>query len=163
MGLLTPLAIRIGGISWMPRLLPAIVGIDTRLQRLTRGRLSLAYLAGLPNLMLTVPGRRSGIPRSTPLLCVPRNGTYLVAGSYFGGPEEPMWVRNLEAAMAGRLCVKGRASRFTARLLDGDERALAWRHMNRTWPNFERYEQRTRRTIKVFELTPTRPSDAQGG
>src|SRR3954468_18003296 len=80
MGLLTPVAIRIGGISWMPRLLPGIVWVDTRLQRLTRGRLTLLDIAGLPNLMLTVPGRKSGIPRSTPLLCVPHQGTYLVAG-----------------------------------------------------------------------------------
>ena len=47
MGLLTPLAVRIGAISWMP------------------------------NLALTVPGRKSGIPRTTPLLCVPHDGGWL--------------------------------------------------------------------------------------
>ena len=68
MGLLTPLAIRIGAISWMPKLLPQIVWTDRRLQKVTRGRVSVLDIAGLPNLTLTVVGRKSGIPRSTPLL-----------------------------------------------------------------------------------------------
>jgi deazaflavin-dependent oxidoreductase (nitroreductase family) len=154
MGILTPLAVRIGGISWLPRLLPQILWTDTRLQRLTRGRFGLLDVAGLPSLTLTVPGRRSGIARSTPLLCVPYGETFLVAGSYFGGPKEPMWVRNLEAAMAGQLRHKGRTADFTARRIEGDERAEVWPHMVGTWPNFAKYEQRTSRTIKVFQLTP---------
>src|SRR5947209_5928592 len=119
MGLLTPLAIRIGSISWLPRMLPAIVRVDTTLQRVTRGRVTLLDVAGLPNLMLTVPGRKSGIARSTPLLCVPRGDTFLIAGSYFGGPNEPVWVRNLEAAGAGELRFRGRTRRFTSRRVEG--------------------------------------------
>ena len=71
MGLLTPLAVRIGAIAWMPRFLPQIMWLDKLIQRVTRGRLTLLDIAGLPNLMLTVIGRKSGIPRKTPLLCVP--------------------------------------------------------------------------------------------
>ena len=41
-----------------------------------------------------------------------------------------------------------------ARRLEGDERAAAWSHMVETWPNFSKYEQRTDRLIKVFQLTP---------
>ncbi len=154
MGLLTPLAVRLGALPWLPRFLPQIVWLDTRLQRITRGRLSLADLAGLPNLLLTVPGRRTGTPRSTPLLCVPDRGRYLVAGSYFGGLKEPMWVRNLEASGAGELRHKGRRMPFTARRLAGEERAAAWALMNRIWPNYRKYEERTQREIKVFELVP---------
>lgn len=157
-GLLTPLAIRIGAIAWMPKLLPQIVWVDTRLQKATRGRYTLLDVAGLPNLMLTVPGRKSGQPRSTPLLCVPYTDsgtqTFLVAGSYFGGPKEPIWVANLEAAMAGELRVEGRTTRFTARAVEGDERTRLWKHMLETWPNFAKYEERTQRTIKVFQLIP---------
>lgn len=155
MGLLTPLAVRLGAISWMPRVLPQIVWIDRRLQRLTRNRYTLLDIAGLPNLVLTVPGRRTGTLRSTPLLCVPDGERFLIAGSHFGDHREPMWVRNLEAAMSGSLRVDRWTTRFTARRLTGAERARAWEHMNRTWPNFHRYEQRTDREIKVFELTPT--------
>jgi deazaflavin-dependent oxidoreductase (nitroreductase family) len=153
-GLLTPLAVRIGAIPWMPKLLPQIVWVDTRLQRATRGRYTLLDVAGLPNLMLTVAGRKSGVPRSTPLLCVPYEDTYLVAGSYFGGPKEPIWVANLEAAMAGELRVDGRTMPFTARAIEGDERDRLWMRMQQTWPNFAKYEERTNRTIKVFQLIP---------
>lgn len=154
MGLLTPIAVRVGAISWLPRYLPQITATDKLLQRSTGGRVTLLDIAGLPNLMLTVPGRRSGLPRSTPLLCVPRNGGYLVAGSYFGGPEEPVWVVNLEAAGAGTLRFDGPAVPFTSRRLEGTERASAWTQMTGVWPNFALYERRTEREIKVFELTP---------
>ena len=154
MGLLTPLAIRIGGISWMPRLLPQIVWVDVHLQQLTRGRLGLLDIAGLPNLVLTVPGRKSGIPRSTPLLYVPYEDTCLIAGSYFGGPDEPAWVANLEAAASGEITVDGRTVEFKARRIEGAERDEFWSHMLTTWPNFAKYEQRTEREIKVFQLTP---------
>jgi deazaflavin-dependent oxidoreductase (nitroreductase family) len=154
MGLLTPIAVRIGAISWMPRLLPQIVVVDKALQRLSRGRVSLLDVAGLPNLALTVPGRKSGIPRTTPLLCVPHEGGWLIAGSYFGGPSMPLWVTNLRAADGATVRQRGREVRVDAREVEGEERARMWQVMLRTWPNFAKYEQRTDRRIPVFLLTP---------
>lgn len=154
MGLLTPVAVRVGAISWMPKLLPQIVWTDKQIQRATKGRLTILDVAGLPNLMLTVTGRKSGIPRSTPLLCVPRGETILVAGSNFGGPVEPMWVKNIEANPDVTIRMKGVTTPMRARHLEGEDRAAAWTHMLATWPNFAKYEQRTDRRIKVFELTP---------
>jgi deazaflavin-dependent oxidoreductase (nitroreductase family) len=153
MGLLTPLAIRIGAISWMPKLLPQVVWFDTNLHRVTGGRVTVLDIAGLPNLNLTVKGRKSGIERTTPLLCVPDGDTILIAGSYFGGPRMPLWVGNLRAA-DGAAKVEFRKQRFAVRAaeLDGDERVAAWRHMLETWPNYAKYEQRTDRTIPVFRL-----------
>ena len=58
-------------------------------------------MAGLPSIYLTVRGRKSGVERTTPLLCVPDGGTWLIAGSYFGGPKTPLWVGNLRAADGG--------------------------------------------------------------
>src|SRR6476661_8507514 len=147
MGLLTPLAVRIGSISWMPKLLPQIVAVDKTLHRLTGGRVTILDVAGLPNLTLTVVGRKSGIPRSTPLLCVPDGDTWLVAGSYFGGPDMPLWVGNLRAAGEAEVVVRGHSVGVTATELTGDDRAAAWRVMLRTWPNFATYEERTDRVI----------------
>jgi deazaflavin-dependent oxidoreductase (nitroreductase family) len=48
--------------------------------------------------------------------------------------------------------IGGVESRRTARLLEGEERAAAWKVMLAVWPNFAKYEQRTDREIKVFEL-----------
>ncbi|WP_017545355.1 nitroreductase/quinone reductase family protein, partial [Nocardiopsis prasina] len=81
MGLFTPLAVRIGALPWLPRLLPQITWLDRRLHRLSRGRLGLLDLAGLPNTVLTVKGRKSGRPRTTPLLCVPDGPDRLGGGS----------------------------------------------------------------------------------
>ena len=154
MGLLTPLAVRIGAISWMPRLLPQIMWVDRLIHRSTGGRLTLLDIAGLPNLVLTVIGRKSGIARSTPLLCVPYGEDILIAGSNFGSPKEPMWVKNIEANPEVTVQFRRRTAPMVARRLEGDERAAAWSHMVRTWPNFARYEQRTDRRIKVFLLAP---------
>ena len=119
MGLLTPVAVKIGAISWMPKLLPQIVWLDNAVHKVTRNRYGILDVAGLPNLVLTVPGRKSGIPRSTNLLTVPDGDEWLIAGSYFGAPKPPLWVNNLRA----------------------------------TWPNFDKYEERTDRLIPVFRLT----------
>ena len=153
MGLLTPLAIRIGAIPWMPKLLPQIVWCDRNLQRLSRGRVSILDIAGLPNLVLTVVGRKSGIPRSTPLLCVPHGEHWLIAGSYFGGPDMPVWVHNLRAAGEATITWERERIAVTAREVEGEERARCWQVMLRTWPNFAKYEERTDRLIPVFELT----------
>lgn len=156
MGLLTPLAVRIGSVSWMPKLLPQIVWVDTRLQKVSGGRVSVLDVAGLPNLMLVVPGRKTGIERSTPLLCVPYQDGWLIAGSYFGGPTVPLWVGNLRATTTAKVAVDNKPPRpCTWRELSGEERARAWSAMLEVWPNYALYEQRTTRTIPVFHLVPT--------
>ncbi len=106
--------------------------------------------------MLTVIGRKSGQPRSTPLLAVPRGKDWLIAGSNFGGPKQPVWVVNIEANPDCQITVKGKTQDMTSRRLEGEERDEAWEFMIRTWPNYRLYEQRTeaQRKIKVFELTP---------
>jgi deazaflavin-dependent oxidoreductase (nitroreductase family) len=151
---MTPLAVRIGKVSWMPKALPQIVAVDKTLQRVSRGRVSVLDLAGLPNLALTVAGRKTGIPRTTPLLCVPDHDAWLIAGSYFGGPDMPLWVGNLRAAEFAEVSVGGRRWRVRADELEAADRAAAWQVMLATWPNFAVYEERTDRVIPVFRLTP---------
>ena len=154
MGLLTPLAVRIGAVSWMPKLLPQVVACDKALQRVSRGRVTILDLAGLPNLMLTVPGRKSGVPRTTPLLCVPHDGGWLIAGSYFGGPKMPLWVNNLRATERAEIRTHGKTVPVSWREVEGEERARMWLVMLETWPNYAKYEERTDRTIPVFHLRP---------
>ncbi len=153
MGLLTPLAVRIGAIPWMPKLLPQIVWVDTNLQKATKGRVSVLDIAGLPSLALTVPGRKSGIPRSTPLLCVPYREGWLIAGSYFGGPKTPLWVGNLRATERARIRFAREDVDVSWTELEGSDRATAWQAMLEVWPNYAKYEERTDRVIPVFHLT----------
>jgi deazaflavin-dependent oxidoreductase (nitroreductase family) len=155
MNLLRPVAIWMGSLSWLPRFLPQITAMDKFLQRITRGRWSFLRLAGMPSMMLTVLGRKSGVARSTPMLCVPYKGGHLVAGSNFGGPTEPIWVLNVRAADRVTVTVNGRTHDAVPRELTGEERAEAWEHMLKTWPNYAKYEERTHRVIPVFWFTPT--------
>ncbi|HEU4513134.1 MAG TPA: nitroreductase family deazaflavin-dependent oxidoreductase [Nocardioidaceae bacterium] len=155
MNLLTPVAIRVGRLSWLPKYRAQIVAVDKALHRVTGGRFGLLAIAGLPQLYLTVRGRKSGIPRTTPLLCVPHEGKLLVAGSNWGAPQLPVWVLNLRANPAATISHQGRDLAVHAREVTGEERARLWQVMVRTWPNFERYAERTDRVIPVFELTPT--------
>lgn len=154
MGLLTPFAVRVGRLSFMPKLLPQVVWTDQRIEQLSGGRFTLLDVAGLPNLRLTVRGRKSGTPRTIPLLAVPRGDDWLIAGSNWGAPKQPVWVLNLEANPDCQVTVKGRARDMTAHRLEGQEREAAWQHMLQTWPNYAKYAERTDRQIKVFELTP---------
>ncbi|WP_092503830.1 nitroreductase family deazaflavin-dependent oxidoreductase [Agrococcus jejuensis] len=156
MGLLTPLAVRIGALPWMPRLLPAIVRVDGALLRMTRGRRGVLDVAGLPNLTLRVAGRRSGVVRATPLLAVPHDGGFLIAGSYFGAEAMPAWVANLRAVEAAgahaEVVWRGATLVVAPRELHEAERAAAWQRLLGVWPNFAVYERRTSRRIPVIHL-----------
>ena len=148
------MALRLGAQPWLPRFAKAIVGTDKALRRLTRGRVDLLTFAGLPEILLQVPGRRSGVLRSTPLLCVPHGDGWLVAGSNWGAPEPPAWVSNLRAAEEPLVTYQGRTVAADARLLSGPEREEKWSVMLETWPNYAKYAERTNRELPVFWLTP---------
>ena len=148
------MAVALGGQPWLPRCAPYIVRADLALRRLTGGHITLLTFAGLPELFLTVAGRRTGRVRTTPLLCVPQDGCWLVAGTNWGGPKPPQWVTNLGAAGVAQVSFRGRDTDVDATLLEGDERAAAWREMVAGWPNYAKYAERTEREIPVFRLTP---------
>src|SRR6478609_7563035 len=136
----------------MPKLLPQVVWLDKNLHRVSGGRVTVLDIAGLPNLNLTVKGKKSGVERTTPLLCVPDQGSWLIAGSYFGGPKTPLWVGNLRAAEDAVIELDKEKVTVTATELEGADRASAWQTMLETWPNYAKYEERTDRLIPVFRL-----------
>jgi deazaflavin-dependent oxidoreductase (nitroreductase family) len=149
-----------GRLPWLPRALPLIVRADLTLARATGGRRGLLDMAGLPNLRLEVRGRRSGVLRTTPLLCAPLDRGWAVAGSNFGRPQTPQWVHNLRAADCAVIVFRGQRRTVRATELSGAARAETWRILNEIWPNYAAYETRTRRVIPVFRLTPATEPDA---
>ena len=153
--LVRPLAILIGGQSWLPRINKQLVAVDKFIQRITKGRVGLVMIAGLPGLMLTVKGAKSGIPRKTPLLCVPHDNGWLVAGSNWGHPKPPAWVGNLAAASEASVNFQAVEHRVVPHEAHGEERERLWAVMNQTWPNYAKYARRTDRTIRVFVLERT--------
>lgn len=151
---LRAVAIRLGAQPWLPRYTRVIVGVDRSLQTVSRGRVNLLTVVGLPALTLTVPGRKTGVPRTTPLLCAPRPDGWVVAGSNWGDPKTPAWALNLRAAGAATVSFRGRTTRASARVAEGAERDESWAALVAVWPNYPLYARRTDRTIPVFVLTP---------
>ena len=151
---LRPVAVRIGALPWLPRYSRPIIAVDKAVQRVTRGRMTLLAIAGLPSLVLTVKGRRTGEPRSTPLLCVPHDGGWLVVGSNWGHPKAPSWAVNLRATDRAEVLYDGHEYAVSVRVAEGEERERLWQVLLRAWPNYALYAKRTDRALPVFVLTP---------
>jgi deazaflavin-dependent oxidoreductase (nitroreductase family) len=137
---------------WFARLGPVLVPADRLVGRLTGGR--LVALGLVPSLLLVTTGRRTGQPRTTPLLTVPDGETFLVIGSNWGGPRHPAWALNLLADPAAAILRKGRRLPVRARLLAGAERERAWQLALREWPAYRVYAERAGREIHMFRLCP---------
>jgi deazaflavin-dependent oxidoreductase (nitroreductase family) len=148
------MAITLGAQPWLPRYARLIVGSDKLIQRLSRGRLTIMMATGLHELVLQVPGRRTGVLRSTPLLTVPHEGGWLIVGSNWGAPEPPAWAGNLRAAEDPVITYRGRTLAVDARELSGPERDELWAVAVAGWPNYARYAERTGRELPLFRLTP---------
>ena len=148
------MAVKLGGQSWLPKYSRLIVGSDKLIQRLTRGRLTIMMATGLKELVLQVPGRKSGILRTTPLLCVPHGDGWLVVGSNWGAPAPPAWAGNLRVAEEPLVTFKGRTVATDARELHGPERDEKWAVLTASWPNYAKYAERTDRELPLFWLTP---------
>ncbi len=130
--------------------------IDRPVYRLTRGRHTFSSLvSGLPVVMLTTTGARSGRPRSVPVLGLPTTEGLSVIASNFGQDHHPAWYHNLRASPEGEVCVDGVTRRFRAREADGEQRARIWQTGLDVYPGFSQYEGRAgERRIAVFVLDP---------
>ena len=99
---------------------------------------------------------RSGEPREAPVACVVEpGGTWLVVGSNFGREKHPAWTGNLLKDPHAVVTRLGTTTPVTATLLEGEARDAAWDDLMGLIPVFDRYEDRSGRSLRVFRLTPT--------
>ncbi|MGW6021489.1 nitroreductase family deazaflavin-dependent oxidoreductase [Streptomyces sp. NPDC055099] len=132
-----------------PHFIPAM---DRTVHRLTRGKVLLSAKM-LPGVILTVRGAKSGLPRRTPLACMPEEaGSWVLIGSNFGRPGHPAWTGNLIAHPDADVNWQGADIPVRARLLTGDERAAAWEAALKFWPPYATYQSRVEREIRLFRL-----------
>ncbi|CQD11266.1 deazaflavin-dependent nitroreductase family protein [Mycolicibacterium conceptionense] len=130
--------------------------IERLLRRASRGRLGVLELAGLPSLNLTVPGRKSGMPRTVTVQYVADDPSLLVVGSNWGLAKHPEWARNLAATDHARIDRNGHRETVTVELLTGAERQRAWRTILDFWPNYALAQKRAgSRRFQIFALRPT--------
>jgi deazaflavin-dependent oxidoreductase (nitroreductase family) len=134
----------------------SITPLDRLVHRATRGRLTLPQvLAGLPVVMVTTTGRKSGEARVAPLVGVPVDGNLAVVGTNFGQPRTPGWVHNLEADPSARVTYRDADVEVRARPATPSERARVLRAAAAIYPGYDRYRERvTGREIRVFVLEP---------
>jgi deazaflavin-dependent oxidoreductase (nitroreductase family) len=130
--------------------------IDRPVYRLTRGRHTFAnLLSGIPVVLLTTTGARTGRPRTVPVLGLPTADGLVVIASNFGQQHQPGWYYNLRANPNGSVTVDGRVLRFRAVEAEGDVRRRIWEEGLRVYPGWAQYERRaSHRRIAVFILEP---------
>ncbi|HET6817637.1 MAG TPA: nitroreductase family deazaflavin-dependent oxidoreductase [Mycobacteriales bacterium] len=107
---------------------------------------------GLPVVIVTSRGVKSGKLRKTPLMRVEHDGRYLAVASQGGAPKHPSWFHNLVADPHVELQDKAAKWDMTARLLSGAEREEWWTRAVDAFPPYAEYQQRTEREIPVFLL-----------
>lgn len=107
---------------------------------------------GVPALLLTTKGRKTGEDRTSALIYGRLNDAYVVIASMGGAPTHPMWYLNLVATP--EVTSQVGADRFAARarVAEGEERIAGWEEMVEIWPNYDVYQSRTERIIPVVVL-----------
>jgi F420H(2)-dependent quinone reductase len=133
-------------LRWMGRL-------NTPVYRLTRGRL-MNKVGRAPVMLLTTTGRRSGKPRTAPVLYGEDGERLVVISSNGGNHNQPGWAYNLKADPDADVDVRGRRRAMRARVAEGEERARLWRMMNDQYAGFDDYDANVTRDIAVFVLEP---------
>ncbi|MEU7883928.1 nitroreductase family deazaflavin-dependent oxidoreductase [Microbispora bryophytorum] len=102
--------------------------------------------------ILTTRGRKSGQPRSTPLIYQPYGDAYLVVASKGGADKHPLWYVNLQADPEVEFQIKGDRFKARARTATAEERPDMWRTMAATWPAYDEYVTKTDREIPVVVI-----------
>jgi F420H(2)-dependent quinone reductase len=131
----------------------AFMNGHTALYRLTGGRIG-GKMGGLQVLLLTTTGRKSGQPRTVPLVFFEDGERLVVIGSKGGTPTDPLWWENLKKNPEAEVQVGREHRRMRARLASAEERARLWPRVKRENPTYAQYEKRTTREIPVILLQP---------
>ena len=145
--------------SWRPMswfYARALHHIDRAVYRLTSGRATFAsWVAGLPIVMLTTTGAKTGRRFTLPLVALPEDERLIVIASNYGQHRNPAWYYNLRANPRATICFEGVTREMEARELDGAERERHYARGIEVYPGWTRYRERaSHRRIPVMELTP---------
>ncbi|MGN5238292.1 nitroreductase family deazaflavin-dependent oxidoreductase [Rhodococcus sp. SJ-3] len=135
-------------IKWMSR-------VNVVLYRATGGRLGgkwrvgSAFPWGIPVCLLTTTGRKTGQPRTAPLLFLEADGKVLLVASQGGLPKHPLWFRNIQANPEVTVQIRSDIRQMKARVATDAERAQYWPKLTAMYPDFDNYQSWTDRVIPV--------------
>jgi deazaflavin-dependent oxidoreductase (nitroreductase family) len=130
--------------------------LDHLVYRTTGGRATLSsWLSGLPVIMLTVTGARTGQRRTVPVVAIPAGAGLIVIASNYGRPHHPAWYHNLQSQPRAAVTVDGTTHEVEAHELLGQERDRCFEQAVGMHPGFAIYRTRaTTRRIPVMRLDP---------
>lgn len=112
-------------------------------------------LRGMPVIIVTNTGHKTGHIRKTPLMRVRHGDRYVIIASMGGAPEHPLWYHNIVAHPDVTLRDRDQLFEVRARLLEeGEERDAMWASAVAAYPDYAAYQERTERQIPVFVLEP---------
>ncbi|MFP3914523.1 MAG: nitroreductase family deazaflavin-dependent oxidoreductase [Actinomycetota bacterium] len=110
---------------------------------------------GVPTLLLTTRGRRTGKLRRTALIYGRDGDAFVVVASKGGASRHPEWYLNLKADPTVMIQVGPEEMVGRARTVDGEERDRLWPLMTDIWPDYDRYQESTERQIPVVAIEPS--------
>jgi deazaflavin-dependent oxidoreductase (nitroreductase family) len=148
---------KVSGTKLFAKIAPPIVtNADRLVYKLTKGRRVLTSTGSvLPMMMLTTTGAKSGEARRVPLATIPDGEVFYLVGSNFGREHHPAWTGNLMKTPRATVTFEEDTFPVTATLLDADEKAEVWPKLLALWPNYDGYQERSGRDIRVFRLERT--------
>jgi deazaflavin-dependent oxidoreductase (nitroreductase family) len=140
------------------RRLKPVLRLMSRIQsgviRASGGRLGTRFLRGAPVGLLTTRGRKSGQPRTLPLIYLEDGERIVIVASQGGMPRHPIWYLNLEAHPEVTFQVGARRRGYRARRADAGEKAVLWPRLCAVYRDYDDYQRRTERDIPVVILEP---------
>lgn len=132
------------GLRWTGKL-------NTPLYRLSGGRIG-GKVGRAPVLLLTTTGRKSGQPRTAPVLYLADGENVILINTNAGNAKIPAWSLNLKANPEAEIEIGRERRPVRARIAEGEERADLWRKSNVQYAGFDDYEAKLNREISVFVL-----------
>ncbi len=117
-------------------------------------RVGSAFPHGIPILLMTTTGRKSGLPRTMPLLFIEDGSNIVVVASQGGLPKDPLWYKNIVANPEVEVQIKRRKTTMKARTASPEERARLWPKLVAHYEDFASYATWTDRVIPVVILEP---------
>jgi len=133
-------------------ILKLISAIHNFLFRISGGRLGARFV-GAPVLLLTVTGRKSGQPRTVPLLYMKDGDDFIIVASKGGDPKHPTWYLNLEANPDALVEIGSTKVRVRATRVSAEEKAELWPRIVKAYRGYEEYQKKTERDIPVIRLS----------
>jgi len=118
------------------------------------GGAEAADMKGMPIILLTTVGAKTGKLRKTPLMRVEHGGEYAVVASLGGAPKNPVWYWNIAKNPRVELQDGSVTRDYDSREVFGDEKATWWERAVAAYPPYAEYQEKADRQIPVFVTTP---------